>query len=274
MMALIKMDIFSKVLEMNVQVNVILPQPDVTLGKRSKNRLFPESFRYQVLWLLHGLSDDQSIWGRMTSIERYASGLGLAVVMPNGGRSFYHNTYAGMRYHDFLVQELPMLMSGFFPFSTAREDNFIAGLSMGGYGSLLTALTHPGRFAAVASLSGVTDLLQWTEDEAKKNERGLMWQIFGDKPSSNLKKAANLYELSRSLARGTFRRMPIYQCCGTEDFLYQQNTSFRDHLKKLGLNLTYVEGPGSHEWGYWDAQIQEVLRWLPLRKSKISFIGK
>jgi S-formylglutathione hydrolase FrmB len=210
----------------------------------------------------------------MTSVERYASKLGLAVVMPNGGRSFYHNMQTGMRYQDFIVYELPMILSGFFPFSEDREDNFIAGLSMGGYGSLLIAMTYPGRYSAVASLSGVTDFFQWGEGDAKKNERGLMWQIFGDKPVASLKKSANLYDLSRVLARGAFKRMPIYQCCGTEDFLYQQNVSFRNHLERLGLNLTYSEGPGSHEWGYWDQQIQKVLQWLPLRKKNIPFMEK
>ena len=56
----------------------------------------------------------------------------------------------------------------------------------------------------------------------------------------------------------------LYQWCGTEDFLYGQNVSFRDHARTLGLDLTYEEGPGEHVWSYWDKQIQRVLEWLPL----------
>jgi putative tributyrin esterase len=54
----------------------------------------------------------------------------------------------------------------------------------------------------------------------------------------------------------------LYQWCGTEDFLYQDNLVFRDHDARLGLGLTYEEGPGTHEWQYWDTQIQRVLEWL------------
>ena len=64
------------------------------------------------------------------------------------------------------------------------------------------------------------------------------------------------------------RQTKLFQCCGTEDSLYEDNTVFRKHAKKRGLDLHYEEGPGGHEWVYWDANIQRVLAWLPLRGRK------
>lgn len=98
---------------------------------------------YPVLYLLHGLSDDHTIWHRRTSIERYVSALGLAVVMPNVGKSFYTDMANGGNYFTFITEELPTLVQSYFPVSAKREDNFIAGLSMGGYGAFKVALSCP-----------------------------------------------------------------------------------------------------------------------------------
>ena len=142
-MALIQCDFYSEVLQLSTSMNVILPQP-----ARS---------RYPVLYLLHGLSDDHTIWLRRTSIERFVDPLGLAVVMPAVHRSFYTDMAAGNRYWTFVGRELPALVRAFFPVSRRREDTFVAGLSMGGYGAFKLALSFPQRFAAAASLSGALD---------------------------------------------------------------------------------------------------------------------
>ena len=132
------------------------------------------SFRgHPTLWLLHGLSDDESIWSRSTSIERYVAPLGLSVVMPNVHRSFYTNMHSGYRYWDFVSEELLEKARGFFPLSSARADNFVAGLSMGGYGALKLAVTLPEQFAAAASLSGVTDAAEWRVDRSEDFESDL-----------------------------------------------------------------------------------------------------
>ena len=107
-----------------------------------------------MLYLLHGLSDDHTAWLRYTSIERYATARGLAVVMPAVHRSFYADEAHGHAYWHFVSEELPAIVAAFFRLSERREDTFVAGLSMGGYGALKLGLHHPERFAAVASLSG------------------------------------------------------------------------------------------------------------------------
>lgn len=153
-MALIHCDFFSEVLGLNTSACVVLPQPSGPLQWASA----PPARRYPVLWLLHGLSDDHTIWQRRTSIERYVDPMGLAVVMPGVHRSWYTDMAAGNRYWTFVSEELPGIMRSLFPISERRDDNFVAGLSMGGYGAFKLALRHPERFAAAASLSGALSI--------------------------------------------------------------------------------------------------------------------
>src|SRR3954447_14294757 len=144
-MALLRCDVFSDALSLSTSLTVILPQPTRTqIGMTGDAGEDPPP----VLYLLHGLSDDDTIWLRRTSIERYVAPLGLAVVMPQVARSFYTDEAHGNRYWTFLSEELPLLARSFFHLSDRREDTFVAGLSMGGYGAAKWALRHPDRFAA------------------------------------------------------------------------------------------------------------------------------
>ena len=255
-MAFIQCNFRSNVLNLWASMDVILPQP--ASGTRRGERKLP------VLWLLHGLSDDHTIWQRRTSIERYVEPLNLAVVMPAVDRSFYTDMAQGNRYWSFMVDELPVVARSFFPLSARREDNFVAGLSMGGYGAFKLAFRHPTRFAAAASLSGA--LRDFAEDAAASNDPAWvaeLTRIFGN--LGNFAGSDNdVYALAERLARSKGPVPKLHQCCGTEDFLYADNVRFKAHAEALGLPLTYVEGPGEHEWGYWDKMIQNVLAWLPL----------
>jgi pimeloyl-ACP methyl ester carboxylesterase len=154
-MALVHCDFFSDVLGLSTSMTVILPQS--TSGQIGMSGEVSKGDT-PVLYLLHGLSDDHTIWTRRTSIERYVAPLGLAVVMPRVDRSFYLDEAHGNRYWTFLSEELPEVVRGFFRVSRRREDTFVAGLSMGGYGAMKWALSEPHRFAAAASLSGAVDL--------------------------------------------------------------------------------------------------------------------
>jgi S-formylglutathione hydrolase FrmB len=260
-MALIHCHFFSEVLELTTAMDVILPQP---LLAQSDQLAVEAKRKYPTLYLLHGLSDDQTIWQRRTSIERYVRYTDLAVVMPAVQRSFYTDMAYGYRYWTFISEELPALARAFFPLSEAREDNFVAGLSMGGYGAFKLALTYPNRYAAAASLSGALDIVSVAQTE------GETWQaemrvIFGE--LDRLAGSSNdLFYLAQQLAT-TEVRPKLYQCCGTEDFLYEGNLRFKEWAASLGLDLIYEDGPGEHEWGYWDRQIQRVLAWLPLPPS-------
>ncbi|MFW6273763.1 MAG: alpha/beta hydrolase [Halanaerobium sp.] len=260
-MAFIQCNFFSDVLGMSSTMNVIIPENrEKRIGIESK----ADQDKYPVLYLLHGLSDDHTAWMRRTSIERYANKYGLAVVMPNVHRSFYTDMAAGNNYFTFISEELPEIAEKFFPLKTGRNNTFLAGLSMGGYGAFKIALNQPERFAAAASLSGALNIAENAEQAEEKEELypELKW-VFGD-----LNRVENtnhdLFYLLKKL-KGKKKKIPeLYQCCGTEDFLYKDNLKFKNFCRKNKIKLKYEEESAVHEWGYWDKKIQSVIRWLPL----------
>ena len=255
-MALVHCHFFSQVLGQMCAMRVLLPEPGPAGDDTG------EPVRYPTLYLLHGLSDDHTVWLRRTSLERYLEGRRLAVVLPAAQRSFYTDAVRGQRYWTFLSEELPRLARHFFPLSARPAENFVAGLSMGGYGAFKLALTHPERYAAAASLSGALDVARLVSEEESAGGSELQ-QIFG--PSKPLTHSANdLFHLAKQLVRRPGPRPALFQWCGTEDFLHADNVRFRAQAAALGLALTSEEGPGGHEWACWDAQIQRVLDWLPL----------
>jgi S-formylglutathione hydrolase FrmB len=219
--------------------------------------------KYRTLYLLHGHSDDHTAWQRWTSIEKYVEGLDLVVVMPAVNLSFYTDMVYGGNYWQFISEEVPAVVRDMFSLSSAREDNFVAGLSMGGYGAFKLALTYPERYTAAASLSGAVDIRPVVDLENTGNDEAWlagMRNVFGDLSKVPGSKH-DLFTLAQNIAKGPVKPR-LYQCCGTEDFLYADNLRFRDAVRKLPLDLTYEEGPGEHVWGYWDKMIQNVLRWM------------
>ena len=263
-MAFLDVHCFSDVLGLTVSFHVLLPQNStrqIGMAGGAKREQYP------TLYLLHGLSDDHTIWMRRTSIERYAAAKNIAVVMPAVARSFYQDMASGPKYWTFLSDELPALCQSWFPLSAAREDNFAAGLSMGGYGALRLGLACPEKFAAVASLSGALDLQQRARDLGKSElpiDRTEWNGIFGDSPMPG-GADADLFALAERVASTAKARPELYLCCGTEDYLLGDTRRLHQHLDRLGLANTCEESPGAHEWGYWDRQIQRVLEWLPRR---------
>ncbi len=257
-MALLECKTFSDVLGKSISFNVIYPEKankQIGMSGSQINTNAP------VLYLLHGYSDDHSIWLRRTSIERYVSDKGLVVVMPNGDLSYYTDMAKGQKYYTFISQELPEKMGKIFQVSQSRENTFIAGLSMGGYGAFKIALRNPDRYCAAASLSGVVDICHqfkvgWSEE--KLNSLKL---IFGEPIAIKDTENDPVYLLKNLKPTSAPK---LYQCCGTEDFLYQGNLNFKKIATELGFDLTYEDGPGNHNWEYWDAMIQKVIKWLPL----------
>jgi putative tributyrin esterase len=262
-MILNEVKFFSETLGILSSMYVLLPQRKLA---DVKNKRTP---KYRTLYLLHGHSDDHTAWQRYTSIERYAEGLNLTVVMPAVHVSFYNDMAYGLQYWQFISEEVPALVRDLFPLSSARKDNFVAGLSMGGYGAFKLALTHPERFAAAASLSGALDIRPLVEDHGKLSDQDWLAEmrtVFGDLSKVPGSKH-DLFTLARKVAKGSVTPR-LYQCCGTEDELHPDNLRFRDLVRKLPLDLTYEEGPGEHNWAYWDKMIQHVLAWmLPPTKS-------
>lgn len=248
-MALLHAEFFSSVLGMMMPADVILPQNT------------PEGEHYPVLYLLHGMSDDQTAWQRRTSIERYADERKLAVVMPTTHLGWYTDCAHGLNYYTFIAKELPAVCRDLFPkISPDRERTFAAGLSMGGYGALKLGLLDPETFSSVATLSGAVNITATLED---RQDSGLFFNIFGS-PDKARGSDNDLAAAAERLAASDRPKPRIFSWCGESDFLLDQNRFMRGHLLRLGYDLTYSESPGDHQWKYWDEQIQRVLDWLPL----------
>ena len=140
----------------------------------------------------------------------------------------------------------------------------MAGLSMGGYGALRLALNCPEKFAFAGAMSAVTDVRSFGNLDASLQK--LMTGYVGDLsqlPGSEL----DLFESARRLVAAGGKLPVIYQACGTEDFLYQDNQRFRKLMNEFGkFDYTYEEGPGNHNWAFWDSYIQKILDRLPIKK--------
>lgn len=262
-MALLHVDFFSEVLEMSMNMDVILPQNTTKqIGMKGN----AADGKYKTVYLLHGMSDDQTTWQRRTSIERYVSEYGVAVVMPSTHLGFYTDTQYGMDYWTYISRELPKICREFFPqMSEKKEDTLAAGLSMGGYGAWKLALGAGDIFGSGASLSGVLDITARMEDvymaPGVPEKKRRYWEgIFGSR-----EKLAGSENDLRHLAverSGAGKEKPrLYAWCGTEDFLYEDNVRMWDWMRKAGYTLTVSESEGNHQWKYWDREIQHVLEW-------------
>ena len=247
-MAHLVVDYYADALGVQTRMHVLLPQR-LAAGKA------------KTLYLLHGMSDDEGTWMRRTSIERYAEEKGLAVVMPDGGLGWYTDMYRGLAWFKFISGELPALCRRFFPIlSDKREDTYIGGNSMGGYGALKCALRAPQTFSRVISLSGALDAADTAINNTVPATRRYWEDVFG--PAEDVSGSENdLFAAATALTDPALRPQ-IYMWCGTEDFLYGQNTRMRDHLRALGYDLTYEESPGDHQWRHWDKKIADALNWL------------
>src|ERR1044071_9564167 len=176
-MILNEVHFFSETLGLLSTLYVLLPQRPLAEAQNKPRK------KLRTLYLLHGHSDDHTAWQRYTSIERYAEGLNLAVVMPAVNLSFYTDMAHGGKYWQFISEEVPAVARESYSLSSKREDNFVAGLSMGGYGALKLALTYPDRYAAAASLSGAVDIAADVRGHGLHDEklwRAEMENVFGD----------------------------------------------------------------------------------------------
>lgn len=238
------------------------------IGKQTTAQvLLPETGTgpFATFYLLHGLSDDSSMWLRRSRIEWYVRDLPLIVVMPDGYRSFYTRPVDGPDFSQHIGVELPAFIERHFQARADRSARAIGGLSMGGYGALRIGLGHADRFSSVNSHSGAVgwgnfDYKTGPDAPASLNGRGAeflreLGRIFGDDPRGTDHDLTLL--AARAVERGNLPEVLID--CGTEDFLIEDNRAFARQLRSAGIPHVYREFAGAHTWDYWDAHIQEAL---------------
>ncbi|MDY4487628.1 MAG: alpha/beta hydrolase family protein [Candidatus Limivicinus sp.] len=238
-MAFLCCDIMSEVMDMTTSVRVILPD---------KGRLSETN----VVYLLHGRSDNSSNWTRFSSVERYAAEKGLAVVMPEVQRSFYTNMKNGLPYFNYISEELPEICRRIFSFSNKREKNYIMGLSMGGYGALKCALTYPDRYMGVGSFSGVTDISRWIGNSIGTGYDKELAAIFGNDLT-----VPNEDDLFLLLDEAGNDLPDIYLSCGEQDSLYDDSVRFDSALTKRNFTHRFDHRDGIHDWAFWDRSVKD-----------------
>ena len=220
--------------------------------------IIPDDFEppFATFYLLHGLSDDYTIWMRRTSIERYALRHPMIVVMPDAFRGWYTNNAMGPAYADYFSRELVEQVERTFPARRARKSRGVGGLSMGGYGALRLALGYPEVFSVATSHSGA--LMHGSRDHPRTGgPLGIeeFHRIFGERPTGTDHDLVTLAKRCRE------RKMlpQIRIDCGVEDQLLEDNRVFHTKLDALRVPHEYEEFPGAHNWDYWDEQVQEAL---------------
>lgn len=270
-MSIVQYSFESVCLNNNTQITVILPDKPRAI---SPAEFYGNGRKYKVLWLLHGTFGDHTDWVRKTNVEMYAAEKNLVVVMPSALNSNYSNWdeyMLGFRMFDFLTEELMPLIYGWFPVSDKREDNFIAGLSMGGRGTIKYAVNHPEKFAAAAVLSATPMDMS---DMGPENDCPML-NTNNPRMQATLKNAGgveafqnsneNVWAIIDRLANtGTLPRLMF--ACGEQDvMLYELFKKFQAHANEIGLDAHWFELPGyKHEWRFWDLAIQEALSFFGL----------
>lgn len=268
-MALLNATFMSSSLLRNVPMTVVLPSDRPAASERGAEAEAP----YKTLYLLHGIYGNHLSWISGSRIVRLAERKNLAVVMPSGDNGFYVD-HPGTHDHygSFVGEELVDITRRMFPLSRKREDTFIAGLSMGGFGALRNGLKYHDTFSRIAAFSSALILEKavgstYGEAQYMKN-RGFFEACFGDleeaqKGDMNPKALVSALKATMSLSPGV--SVPgIYLSCGTDDPLIDVSRDFRDFLARSGFGCEYYEGPGAHDWDFWDAEIEKALDWLPL----------
>lgn len=255
---------YSSTFQGNIAINVIIPTPkgNEEITDQDTCKQYGYETGLPVLYLLHGAHGDFSSWMHFSNIERYAQDRRCAVVMASAGNYFYQDMHHGPAYRTFFTQELPAFITSIFPVSKRREDTYIAGLSMGGYGAWYLALSAPELYSKAASLSGALDIAAIYEvNQAEDTGYSFPWDDIFENPAKLAGSDKDLFELySRCARQGLAPK--LYQACGTEDFLYESNVTVRQRMDEMGADLVYEEGPGGHTWDFWDIYIRKVLDWM------------
>lgn len=239
--------------------NVILPAD--YKSDSAKNR------RYPVLYLLHGLSGSAGDWvSERARLADHAAQYPFIVVVPEGRNAWYTDsaTVPNEKFESYFVEELIPDVDRRFRTLAAREGRAVAGLSMGGYGSLKFGLKHPGLFVFAGSMSGALGAGSWLPDEKLPQfVRPSIERVYGpaDAPDNETRKANDIFRLARELTPERTKALPfLYLDCGTEDFLLASNRDFSALLVEKKVPHEFRQLPGGHTWSYWDRQVREVLR--------------
>ena len=257
-MSVLQINKYSIALSRLITFHVILPDDAIPMmieGNKNYER------KPKTLYLLHGFSGNTTDWLYGSRIQELAMQYNLAVVLPSGENSFYLNGKGtGRAYETFVGVELPDYCTKTFGFSDKPEDNFIGGLSMGGFGAIHTALKYPKRFGKMFGLSSA--MIQYDIAGMKPGEKNEIadydyyLQVFGNLEHLDTSENNPDYLIREKKKRGE-KIQPVFMACGTEDFILKNNRVFRDFLNSQNVDLTYYESEGIHDWKFWNQYLEQ-----------------
>jgi len=275
----------SQTLSQNVDITVIIPTGDFSFFEPDsytltgvptgpKKFVYKPGMKYQVIYMLHGGGDDDSVCYRKTNLERFADENQVMLVTPNLPNTFYADTAYGSDYSHFLTEELPEVINALFPVSTKREDTFIMGFAMGGNGALVTALKRPDLYNMCIDMSGGVPFntdIEDTKTRIRENSWHLFSATFGDPDTLTGSKYDMGARAKQLMDDGV--EVPVFKLyAGSEE------GSVRDRVEKdaknlaaMGYDVTYTEVPGyGHDWPLWNMLFEEVLyETIPLKRAPI-----
>lgn len=274
-MALNKITYYSELMKMIMGVEVIIPENK--WGYSLADR--PKDYKYPVLWLMPGGGYNYTDWARYTALELYSAQEGIAVVLPSSYYAGYMDTAHGnYPYLSVIAQEMPEFLYHLFPLSREREDNFVAGFSMGGYGAFKLAMQFPERYTACGVFSGPIGLVPRQPVHRSMDELGIrehsddpipdaqrtLAAAFGGAENRRNTKDDNLYMLEKHLQAGD--ELPaFYIATGQEDAIAGDNYETAELLHKMGLQFEDIRDHGKHNWEYCDRHVKQFIEWIPLK---------
>ena len=255
-MVLFRGDIKCKSLQRRTSISVILPSDNIHF-LQDREEIVPQP--YKTLYLLHGLYGSDDIFLANTSIQKFAEDNGIAIVIPCGENSFYvDNVKAHACYGEYVGQELLDITRNIFPLSHKREDTYIAGFSMGGYGAIRNGLKYSKNFSKIGMISAALitdDIVNYTDDNNVLRSRQFYESIFGD-----LDKLKGSDMDPKALIENTSDIPDIFMACGEDDFLFDKNMDFYEYLNSKDVNGQFIKAPGEHTWEFCDKYIKEFIK--------------
>ncbi len=264
-MAVFQVSFMAKTLSRTVPLHVILPTDKVYMSGMPVRE---EGKPYKTLYLLHGILGNYTDWLYGTRIQIWAEERDLCVVMPSGDNSMYIDQGSDL-YGEFIGKELVECTRKTFPLSHKKEDTFIGGLSMGGFGAMRNGLKYNDTFGSIISLSGAfvldEDVLVEVEHPIFPGDRmEYRKRVYGNDLEAAINSDKNPKVLVEKMAKEGTPFPNIYMAIGKDDFLIPKHEAFVKVLEENGVDFTLEMGPGNHEWDFWDTYIKKALDWLPL----------
>jgi len=241
----------SKLLAREIPYRIVLP-----VNYKSSN----EKTFYPVIYLLHGLTGHFDNWTNNTKLADYAAKYNYIIVTPEGNNGWYSDSSAAPndKYESYIVQELIPEIDKKFRTAANRNHRAIAGLSMGGYGSVKFGLKYPEMFSLVGSFSGALGATSFTEKTSGAIGKSID-AIFGAEGGQN-RNGNDIFKLISEMPADRIKNLPfIYLDCGTEDFLFKNNRDYINLLVEKKVSHEFRQLPGAHDWKFWDSQIKEFL---------------